>query len=187
MTYYTPVVFLLGVLEVNIAILAASLPIFWPVIATLATNKIFVVNEIEINVEHVSHRGSFDSTRAISLTDRKPSSATQTSKHGAVTTTSEEVTTKSIGNQASPRVHQHTRSNASSVGRWGLGSRPSQDSERHLYNIESRENVSSRSLSESDGDDWFLNMDKVNPGGTSTTKVEGTNVPFEHVRKSSNR
>jgi hypothetical protein len=187
MTYYTPIVFLLGVLEVNIAILAASLPIFWPVIATLATNKIFVVNEIEINVEHVSHRGSFDSTRAISLTDRKPSSTTQASKRGVVTTTFEDSTPKSTEKHASPHLHQHSRSNASSIGRWGLGSRPSQDSQRHLYTVESDENVSSKSLSRSEGDDWFLDMDKVNPGGTSTTRVEGTNVPFEHVRKSSNR
>jgi hypothetical protein len=54
MSFHVPTVYIFSVLEVNIAIIAASIPIFWPVIVTLATNKIWVVNEIEIRVENNS-------------------------------------------------------------------------------------------------------------------------------------
>lgn len=55
MTYYTPAVYLFSILEVNLAIMLASIPIFWPVVLSLAislaSNKILVVNEIEVRTE----------------------------------------------------------------------------------------------------------------------------------------
>ncbi|ORX92793.1 hypothetical protein BCR34DRAFT_500434 [Clohesyomyces aquaticus] len=47
-TFAAPAVFIFSVLEVNIAILCASIPIFWPYVSSLAANKILVVNEIEV-------------------------------------------------------------------------------------------------------------------------------------------
>jgi hypothetical protein len=193
MSYHTPAVFLFGVLELNIAIIAASIPIFYPVIATLASNKIFVVNEIEIHVEQVPSRNdSFDSTGAISLHDRKNVGSRQKDKLGVVTTTFDHPPRKS--HEKSQPKHTHKSSNASSMGRpLGLdfGARPSQESQRHLYKTGSndlREHRSSRSLTRSETDDWFNEIDKTNASGGSnmTTTVSRTNIPFEHIKASDN-
>jgi hypothetical protein len=55
-SYATPSIYIFSVLEINIAILCASIPIFWPLVTSLATNKILVVNEIEIRTD--VYRGS---------------------------------------------------------------------------------------------------------------------------------
>jgi len=47
-TFHTPPIYVFSVLEVNVAILTASIPIFWPLVSSLAGNKILVVNEIEV-------------------------------------------------------------------------------------------------------------------------------------------
>ncbi|KAF2009687.1 hypothetical protein BU24DRAFT_358434, partial [Aaosphaeria arxii CBS 175.79] len=48
MTYHTPPIYLFSVLEINLAIMCASIPIFWPLVSSIAANKILVVNEVEI-------------------------------------------------------------------------------------------------------------------------------------------
>lgn len=55
-TFYTPVVYLTSVLEVSIAILCASIPIFWPLVAKLSMDRILVVKEVEVR----SHRRESD-------------------------------------------------------------------------------------------------------------------------------
>ena len=50
-TFATPAIYIFSVLEVDIAILCASIPIFWPLVTSLAANKILVVNEIEIRTD----------------------------------------------------------------------------------------------------------------------------------------
>ncbi|KAF2713400.1 hypothetical protein K504DRAFT_498217 [Pleomassaria siparia CBS 279.74] len=65
MTFATPVIYLFSVLEIDIAILCASIPIFWPYVASLASNKILVVNEIEIRTDRRESQG-------IGLTERGP-------------------------------------------------------------------------------------------------------------------
>ncbi|KAJ4371703.1 hypothetical protein N0V86_008256 [Didymella sp. IMI 355093] len=69
MTYYTPVVYIFSVLEVNIAILCASIPIFWPMISSFASNKILVVNEIVVHVEEYP-KTSMDGQSGIGLADQ---------------------------------------------------------------------------------------------------------------------
>ncbi|KAF2279130.1 uncharacterized protein EI97DRAFT_456523 [Westerdykella ornata] len=54
-SYATPSIYIFSVLEVNIAILCASIPIFWPLVTSLSLNQIFVVNEIEVRSQR---RGS---------------------------------------------------------------------------------------------------------------------------------
>lgn len=51
MTYHTPAVFVFSVLEVNLAIMLASIPIFWPLVISFASNKILVVNEVEVRTD----------------------------------------------------------------------------------------------------------------------------------------
>ncbi|KAF1828952.1 hypothetical protein BDW02DRAFT_613550 [Decorospora gaudefroyi] len=176
MTYYTPIVFLLSVLEVNIAIIAGSIPIFWPAIVTLSANRIFVVNEVEIHVEQLG-----SDTNDIKLGERNKD------KLGVVTTTFDTVSRKHA-DKLSPRPHRHKSSNASSMGRTLFGpSRSSEESQRNLYQVPSNENRSSRSLTRSDGDDWFLEMNKANSAGQNTTTVQRTQIPFEHIKAEDNR
>lgn len=61
-TFATPLAYVTSVLEVNMAIICASIPIFWPLVtATLGMNKILVVNEIVVRTD------SCDSTRGVGL------------------------------------------------------------------------------------------------------------------------
>ncbi|KAI4619067.1 hypothetical protein J4E83_006019 [Alternaria metachromatica] len=202
MSFHTPIVYIFAVLEVNFAIITASIPIFWPAIATLASNKIFVVNEVQIHVEHVTRNDSFDSSGGISLSDRKIQSSGGDSKMGVVTTISDRAPPRKSGEKAS--IHHHHKpstassvgpttgfgggrkpSTASSVGRtmgMDLAGRPSQESSRHLYRIPSNENRSSKSLTQSEGDDWFMEMDRANSRGQVTTTVEKSSIPFEHLK-----
>ncbi|KAF2494494.1 hypothetical protein BU16DRAFT_589378 [Lophium mytilinum] len=48
-TWYAPPIFIFSSLEVEVAILCASIPIFWPLVASLAFGKILVVNEISVH------------------------------------------------------------------------------------------------------------------------------------------
>jgi len=204
MSFHTPIVYIFAVLEVNFAIITASIPIFWPAIATLASNKIFVVNEVQIHVEHVTRNDSFDSSGGISLSDRKIQSSGGDSKMGVVTTISDRAPPRKSGEKSS--IHHHHKpstassvgpttgfgggrkpSTASSVGRtmgMDLAGRPSQESSRHLYRIPSNENRSSKSLTQSEGDDWFMEMDRANSRGQVTTTVEKSSIPFEHIKAS---
>lgn len=206
MSYHTPVVYIFAVLEVNFAIITASIPIFWPVIAELAGNKIFVVNEVEIHVENVSRQESFESNDGITLTDRKGSSHGD-KKMGVITTISDRLprksgeitptanhmhkssTASSIGRPMGLGFNGRKPSNASSVGRTfaDLGPRPSQDSSRHLYQIPSHEAQSSKSLTQNDGDDWFTEMDRANSRGQSTTTVQKLPLSYGHMKSTDNK
>ncbi|KAL7775548.1 hypothetical protein CFE70_009391 [Pyrenophora teres f. teres 0-1] len=184
MTFHTPIIYIFAVLEVNFAIITASIPIFWPVIATLAANKIFVVNEVEIHVEHVTRNDSLDS-KGISLGDRKGSGASTDNKLGHLTTIADRGTRKS-SEKLSTGQHQHQTNNASTARSMGMGltGRTSQESSQHLYRIP---NQSSRSLTRSESDDWFTEMDRANSRGQTTTTVATTEIPLEHIKACGNK
>ena len=205
MSYHTPIIYIFAILEVNFAIITASIPIFWPVIATLASNKIFVVNEVEIHVEHVTRSDSLDSKAGISLGDRKGSGTGGHNKLG-VTTTLSDLGPRKSSEKLSIRSHQHKTSNASTArsmeidfsggrkpsdassmrGTMGmdLTGRTSQESSQHLYRIP---NHSSKSLTRSESDDWFTEMDRANSRGQTTTTVATTEIPLEHIKASDNK
>lgn len=139
-TFYTPNVYIFSVLEIDVAILCASIPIFWPLVASLASNKILIVNEIEIRTERRSD--------AIHLTEHGQAGFGEMDFDGDAGRTSRmsvlagKPDIEKVHRSAS-RLHrslsrQHYRHKASSsssshnVG-FGLGSRPSQDSHRDLH------------------------------------------------------
>ena len=167
MSYFTPFVYIFGVLEVNIAIVAASVPTFWPVIAKIAANKIFVVNEIEVHIERAS-RDSTSSEHAVHPSEGKNSFGERSRKMSVVTKLQDRVN------------HRPKQSNTSEMGR-DLGSRPSQDSQRYLYRLGSTDLRSSRSLTRSIGEDWLSEVDKMQIGKTTTT-VGRTDIPLEHIK-----
>lgn len=168
MTFHTPVIILLGVLEVNLAIMAASIPIFWPLVAALTGNKIFVVNEVEIHVEQAS-RSSFGSDRGINLSEQNK---WKDGKDGFVGR-SLSITTKAYThNKPPPAHHRHKPSNTSSMGR----PRASQESTRNLCKTKSDELSSNGSLTRNDADDWFAEVDKDLAGVGVTTEIEHNDV-----------
>jgi hypothetical protein len=188
MTYHTPVIYIFAVLEVNVAIIAASIPVFWPVIATLATNKIWVVNEIEIHVEgnrrdsfrSLSPGGGIDLAEQGEWKDGKDDFGERTSKLGVVAKVYDRASSRQN------RQHHHKISNASStIGRSlgiDFGTRSSQDSQRYLYRPPSHEVGSTNcSLTQGDRDDWQADVDKQNMGGTMTTRVQKTEIPFAQI------
>jgi len=48
LTFFGPPIFIASVLEVQVAVLAASMPIFWPIIESLSMGTILVVNEVTV-------------------------------------------------------------------------------------------------------------------------------------------
>jgi hypothetical protein len=188
MPYHTPVVYLFSVLEVNIAIIAASIPIFWPVISTLASNKIWVVNEIEVRVEDTS-RGSVSTNGEIGLEERGSwSKLDSKDEYGGRTKANRlSVITKSYDLTDSRNGHRHKASNTSSIGRTmglELGTRVSQDSQRNLCRIQSGDaGTRNPSLTRSERGDWFADMNIQKNAGTTTT-IGKTDIPLERISTS---
>jgi hypothetical protein len=59
LTYYGPPIFITSVLEVQVAVLAASMPIFWPIIESLGMGTILVVNEVHVRTDAPSRNTNF--------------------------------------------------------------------------------------------------------------------------------
>jgi hypothetical protein len=182
MPYYTPIVYMFSVLEVNIAIMAASIPIFWPVISTLATNKIWVINEIEVRVENTS-RGSTSTSGDINLAEQgKWSKLDSKDEYGGHTNSNR---LSVVTRYDTRNTHRHKASNASSLGQTmglELGTRASQDSQRNLCRIPSADvGANSGSLTRREREDWFADIDRQNNAGTTTTTIGKTDLPLERI------
>jgi hypothetical protein len=174
MSFHVPTVYIFSVLEVNIAIIAASIPIFWPVIVTLATNKIWVVNEIEIRVENNS-RNSLSSSGEIGLSDQ-----------GSWSKIDDQHSTKGGGRlSVLTKAYNHQSKHSTTSTRHDTGGRNSHESQRILVPITSnvREVGSSATLGISGRDEWLAEADRQNAMGTTTTKIETAEVPYEQIRK----
>lgn len=179
-----------SVLEVNIAILCASIPTFWPMISSFATNKILVVNEIVVHVEEYS-KTSLDGRPGIGLAEQgawksPPESPTpftnQTSRLGTIARTFDRRLSKDCAPKAK---HERTSSAALSIGRTlsrneitHAAPRSSQDSHCILYNKISPRTSRSASLAKSD-DDWFAGQDRDSVRTGTTTKIEKGDNPSD--------
>jgi hypothetical protein len=195
MSYHTPVVYIFSVLEVNIAILCASIPIFWPIITSFAMNRILVVNEIVVEVEHFP-KASLDGQPGISLAERgawksppeTPHSPTwRTNRFSTIARAFDSRPSKESNSRA---THKKKGSVASSIGRTfrndanKAASRPSVDSQLNLYKATSSDGRSTfGSLTKSDYD-WFAELDKECVGLRTTTKIEKAENPFNSRRPS---
>jgi hypothetical protein len=143
-TYYTATVYIFSVLEIDVAILCASIPIFWPVIQAFASNKILIVNEIEVRTErrseaiNLTEHGQagfgemdFDGNANDGRTSRM--SVLVNPKSGSNIDTIEKVhrSASRLTRHNTSRQHRHKPSTSSShkggVG-ISIGARPSQDS-----------------------------------------------------------
>ena len=193
MTYHTPVIYIFSVLEVNIAILCASIPIFWPMISSFATNKILVVNEIVVRVEEYP-KASLDGQPGIGLAEQgawksPPDSpdvlAQQSGRLCKIAKTFDRWPSKR-SNENPKMKHKSKGSTESPIGKpvgdqsTPTSSRSSQDSQRNLYKTMSQE---TGILTKSDYD-WFADLDRECVGKRTTTKNEKGDNPFNTRRPS---
>ncbi|KAH7069965.1 hypothetical protein BKA63DRAFT_494157 [Paraphoma chrysanthemicola] len=183
MSYHTPMVYIFSVLEVNIAIIAASIPIFWPVIATFASNKIWVVNEIEIRVESQS-RDSFSTSGDIGLAEQGSWSKSDAKDDFGERASRLSVLTKTY-DRADSRTHRHKPSNTSSLGRTigiGMAGRASHESQRSLCRAPYNEARGDNGISRLEREDWFAEVDRHNTSGKTTTTIETTDIPYDQIK-----
>ncbi|KAF1359133.1 hypothetical protein EJ07DRAFT_120890 [Lizonia empirigonia] len=163
MSYLTPVIYIFSVLEVNIAILCASIPIFWPMISSFATSNILVVNEIVVRVEQypkTSQEGQIGIVLAEQGAWKSPppspsAPARQPSRRINITRTLSRGPPKELTKQAKHMSNDSTTPRSSHDSQ-RLAPRTSHDSQRNLYQPRTRE---AASLTKSDYD-WFAELDK---------------------------
>jgi hypothetical protein len=183
MTYHTPVVYIFSVLEVNIAIIAASIPIFWPVISSMAINKIWVVNEIEVRVETTSRNPSLSTNGEIDLAEQGPWTKLEDSKDDFGGKTNRlSIVAKSYDRPA-PQNHRHKPSTTSSLGRtmgFDTGPRSSHESTRNLCRIPTADRNGSLTPSQKD---WFGDVGRQESAGSTTTNIGKMDVPLEQIKK----
>ncbi|KAF1912158.1 hypothetical protein BDU57DRAFT_533057 [Ampelomyces quisqualis] len=186
MPFYTPLIYIFSVLEVNIAIIAASIPIFWPAIHTFATNKIWVVNEIQVQSETMN-RGSVPKPCDIYLGDQGPWAKLESKSEYSDQTQELGIVAKSYDHPPT-RSHKHKSSTLSSMGCAGgldTADRCSQESQRNLCRLPSveipagrRTRSSSRSHSRSASrapgrSDWVAEVSRQNSAATSQSNNIG--------------
>jgi hypothetical protein len=187
-SYHIPTVYIFSVLEVNIAILCASIPIFWPIITSFASNKILVVNEISVHVEEYP-KTSLDGEPGIGLAEQ---GAWRYDDGKYSPPTSPEPPTRKpslLAKKFSPRGRGPTSNHQSkpSASKYSFDAsrqRPSQDSLHNLYRTGSAGNASSGGGSSVlKGDySWFAELDREGSGNKATTKVERVPVPYDHIK-----
>ncbi|KAF2676194.1 hypothetical protein K458DRAFT_352169 [Lentithecium fluviatile CBS 122367] len=138
-TYYTATVYIFSVLEIDIAIICASIPIFWPLVASFASNKILIVNEIEVRTERRSEAiGLAEHGHAgfgeMDFDGDGRASRMSMSVLAAKSDIEKEHRSPSHLQRSMSRQHRHKRSSTSSHKAVGIsiGARPSQDSQRDL-------------------------------------------------------
>jgi hypothetical protein len=188
MSYHTPVVYIFSVLEINIAILCASIPIFWPIISSFAANKILVVNEIVVHVEEYP-KTSMDGQSGIGLADQAAFKSPPESPGQQPQQTSRLSTiARSFDRRPSRELtkHKSKASVGSTVGKSypktdNHRGRASQESQHHLYKAASHEGGS---MTKSDYD-WFAELDRDCVGKRTTTTIETGDSPFDTTRRPS--
>jgi hypothetical protein len=157
-TFATPAIYIFSVLEVDIAILCASIPIFWPLVTSLAANKILVVNEIEIRTDRreshaigLAEQGSGGAF--VGLGDdgegKGRTSRMSTLIHGSDIKVPRSSSRMARSVSRSHHTHAHKPSSASSINKSmaigigiELGHRQSQESQRNLAHQDSHGAIS---------------------------------------------
>ncbi|KAI1492977.1 hypothetical protein F5X96DRAFT_667179 [Biscogniauxia mediterranea] len=71
-TWYGPISIILGVIEIELASICASIPVFWPVI-TESIGKIFVTQEVHVTHQHRRLSGDDDDRYELQQTSTSPS------------------------------------------------------------------------------------------------------------------
>ena len=204
-TWATPPIYICSVLEVNIAIICASIPIFWPFVTSLAMNKILVVNEIEVRTDRREsqnyHSGLAEQGAGLGLGGHPDLDKGIASRIDV------------LGNASDSKKHTRGKSKSSNTSAKGLGmnielgTRMSTDSQRSLSHQTSLGDISFSSISPPELNNpldpprnpscaqyadryaqaWAVpDFDKTYPGRTGgntyTTTVERAEIPYDHIK-----
>jgi len=204
-TFATPLIYIFSVLEVNIAIVCASVPIFWPLVSSLAANKILVVQEIEIRTDRRASQG-------IGLTEHGTGEGFEdNSGRQSRMSTLIQCDLKPVRSSSRVRYgHRQKSSSASSINKSmgvdiELGRRVSQESQRNLAHHDSSASLSytsspgakqsfdaphsgsmthyqDRYVQEWACPDFDNKEHGDGRGGGHTVNVEKAEVPYDHLR-----
>ncbi|KAJ4350461.1 uncharacterized protein N0V89_009082 [Didymosphaeria variabile] len=202
-SWYTPTVYIFSILELNMAILTASIPIFWPLVTSFASNKILIVNEIEIRTERIDNSFALsDQGKGFAGAGVDESHDGRTSR---ISVLGKNDTDKLHRNNSrlTRNKHHHKPSHSDSSDKelgLGIGHRSSQDSQRklNLTHQASSNSFGSGRLEDSPDmtharyqnkftQDWAVpDFDRPPKGGSEermfTTSVERAEVPYDHIR-----
>jgi hypothetical protein len=173
-SYSTPAIYIFSALEINIGIMIASIPIFWPLVASLAANKILVVNEIEVRNDRRDSQNVALAEQGATEFSRIPDLDFDMDKGGRTSRMSVVVTGKETGvpgklarsasklTKSSSRLHKSKPSNSSSNKDIELSlSRVSQESQQNL-NLSTKTSNNSLSLTSSSPPENKSSMDLRN-------------------------
>jgi hypothetical protein len=152
-TFATPAIYIFSVLEIDVAILCASIPIFWPLVTSLAPNKILVVNEIEIRTDRresqaigLAEQGSGGAFPSLDRDEGNGrSSKMSTHIHGSDMKLTRTLSRYTPGHKPSP-ASSMTKTMGMGIG-IELGHRHSQESQRNLAHHDSQGSLSFESNS----------------------------------------
>lgn len=81
LTYYAPLPIMLACIEVDLAIIAASIPIFWPVIEA-GIDNIFVTREVTVTTTHRRLADDDLPAQELEMTDTRSFADSETGLHG---------------------------------------------------------------------------------------------------------
>jgi hypothetical protein len=206
--YHTPPVYIFSVLEIDVALICASVPIFWPLVQNMSLAKILVVNEITVRTERRSEAidliggskaefggGDMEDGRASKISVRASKQDPDRPHFGH----------SRLGRTLS-RQHRQKPSTSSSGKAIHMATRSSHDSQRDLHLSESASSNSltsiarpDMSLAPSDGtvaryadkymQEWAVpDFDKGAPpapaGSPYANSPERVQVPFDPIRAS---
>ena len=188
------------------AILTASIPIFWPLVTSLAANKILIVNEIEIRTERIDNSFALSEQGKSFAGLGEPESPDGRSSRISVLGKSDMDKPHRNNSRLTRNLHKHKPSRSDSSDKdmglgFDMGHRSSQESQRklNLKHQTSGNSFGSGRLEDSPDltharyqnkyvQDWAVpDFDTGAPkGGTSeqlfTTSVERAQVPYDHIR-----
>ncbi|KAF9728830.1 hypothetical protein PMIN04_003472 [Paraphaeosphaeria minitans] len=202
-SWYTPTVYIFSALELNVAILTASIPIFWPLVASFTANKILIVNEIEIRTERIDNSFALSEQgkgfAGVSDDDVAEGRTSKINVQGKSNT--DKLHRNNSRLSRGPKHHHNPSHSDSSSKEMGLdmGRHSSQDSQRklHLTHQTSSNSFNSGTLADSPdlsharyqnkfAQDWAApNFDRPKAGEERvfTTSVERAQVPFDHLSR----
>ena len=200
-SWATPTVFIFSILEINMAILTASIPIFWPLVTSLAMNKILIVNEIEIRTERVDNsfaladqgksfsgvgedeipngRTSRISVRAKSMDrPRRNDSRLNRTKHTPTHSDSSDKSGARSSHESQRKLHLTHQSSANSFSSYSKGSAKLEDSPDLTH-----ARYQNKFTQEWAVPDFDAGAQKQgNPETVFTASVERAEIPYDHIR-----
>lgn len=173
------------------AIITASIPIFWPLVTSLAMNKILIVNEIEIRTERVDNSfaladqgKSFAGVGEDEVPNGRTSrisvraKSTNRTKHTPSHSDSSDQSGTRSSHESQRKLHLTHQSSANSFSSFSKG----------LAKLEDSPDLTHARYQNKFTQDWAVPdfeagaQKQGNPETVFTASVERAEVPYDHIR-----